>query len=42
MLKIKLQCVGHLMRKADSGKEPDAGKDLRLKEKGVAEDERVR
>ena len=27
MLKLKLQYFGHLMRRADSGKDPDAGKD---------------
>ena len=27
MLKLKLQYFGHLIQKADSGKDPDAGKD---------------
>ena len=28
MLKLKLQCIGHLMQRTDSlGKDPDAGKD---------------
>ena len=27
MLKLKLQYFGHLMQRADSGKDPDAGKD---------------
>ena len=27
MLKLKLQYFGHLMRRTDSGKDPDAGKD---------------
>ena len=27
MLKLQLQYCGHLMRRADSGKDPDAGKD---------------
>jgi len=27
MLRLKLQYFGHLMRRADSGKDPDAGKD---------------
>jgi len=27
MLKLKLQYFGHLMRRADNGKDPDAGKD---------------
>ena len=26
-LKLKLQYFGHLMRRADNGKDPDAGKD---------------
>ena len=40
---LKLQYLGHLMQKANSlEKNPDAGKDLRQKEKGVAEDEMVR
>ena len=35
--------IGHLMQRADSlGKNPDAGKDCRQKEKGVTEDEMVR
>ena len=35
MLKLKLQYFGHLMRRADSqGKNPDAGKDWKQKEKG--------
>ena len=42
MLKLSLQYFVHLMRRADSGKDPDAGKDWRQKEKGVAEDEMVR
>ena len=47
-LKLKLQYFGHLMQRADSlektrliGKDPDAGKDRRQEEKGVAEDEMV-
>ena len=37
---LKLQYFGYLMWKADSlGKNPDAGKDLSQKEKGVTEDE---
>ena len=27
MLKLKLQYFGHLMRRTDTGKDPDAGKD---------------
>ena len=39
MLQLKLQYFGHLTQKANSlGKNPDAGKDWRQKEKGVAED----
>ena len=48
-LKLKLQYFGHLMRRANSlkniwliGKDPDAGKDWRQKEKVTAEDEMVR
>ena len=41
MLKQKLQYFGHLMQRADSGKDPDAGKDWRQEEKGAAEDEMV-
>ena len=34
--------IGHLMQRADSlGKNPDAGKDCRQKEKGATEDEMV-
>ena len=43
MLKLKLQCFGHLMGRADSlEKTPKLGKDWRQKDKGVAEDEVVR
>ena len=43
LLKLKLQYFGHQMRKAQFiGKDPDAGKDWKQKEKGVAEDEMVR
>ena len=38
MLKLKLQCFGHLMRRSDSF---DAGKDWRKEEKGTTEDEMV-
>ena len=48
MLKLKLQYLGHLMRRADSfektrliGKGPDAGKDWGQEEKGTTEDEMV-
>ena len=42
MLKVKLQYFGHLMWTADSGKDPDAGKDWSHKGKGMTEDEMVR
>ena len=42
MLKLKLQCFDDLMRRADSfGKDPDAGKGWRQKEKVVVADEMV-
>ena len=41
-LKLKLQYFGHLMQSRLTGKEPDAGKDGRQKEKREAEDEMVR
>ena len=48
-MKLKLQYFGHLMQRADSsektqliGKDPDAGKDQRQKEKGAAEDKILR
>ena len=41
MLKLKLQYFGHLTRRADSRKKPDAGKDWRQEEKGTTEDEMV-
>ena len=34
MLKLKLQYFGHLMQRADSGKDPDAGKDWRQRRRG--------
>ena len=34
MLKLKLWYSGHLMRRVDSGKDPDAGRDWGQKEKG--------
>ena len=44
MLKLMLQYFGGLMWGASQliGKDPDAGKDWRQKEKGTAEDEMVR
>ena len=40
-LTLKFQYFGHLMQRADFGKDPDAGKDWKQKEKRVAEDEMV-
>ena len=44
MLKLKLQNFGHLMQRDDLLEKtlPDAGKDWKQKEKGVAENEIVR
>ena len=39
MLKLKLQYFGHLMRRAGSGKDSDAGRDWGQEEKGTTEDE---
>ena len=39
MLKLKLQYFGHLMRRADSLEETDAGWDWGHEEKGTTEDE---
>ena len=40
MLKLKLQYLGHLRRRADLlKKDPDAGKDWKQEEKGMTEDE---
>ena len=41
MLKLKLQYFGHLMQRQLIRKDPDAGKDWRLSEKGMTEDEMV-
>ena len=41
VLKLKLRYFGHLMRRANSGKDPHAGKDRRQEEKGTTEDEMV-
>ena len=38
MLKLKLQCFGHLMQRVDSLEKTDAGRDLE-QEKGMTEDE---
>ena len=39
MLKLKLQYFGHLMRRVDSGKDSDAGRDWGQEEKGTTEEE---
>ena len=39
MLKVKLQYVGHLMRRVDSLEKTDAGRDWGQEEKGMTEDE---
>ena len=39
MLKLKLQYFGHLMRRVDSLKKTDAGRDLGQEEKRMTEDE---
>ena len=39
MLKLKLQYFGHLMGKAEFGKDSDAGRDWGQEEKGTTEDE---
>ena len=39
MLKLKLQYYGHLMRRVDSLKKTDAGRDWVREEKGTTEDE---
>ena len=41
MLKLKLQDFSHLMQRADSLEDPDAGKDWRQEVKGTTEDEMV-
>jgi len=41
MLKLKLQYFGHLMRRANSRKDPDAGKNWRQEEKGTTGDKMV-
>ena len=41
MLKLKLQYFGHLMRRVDSLKKTDAGRDWGQEEKGTTEDEMV-
>ena len=41
-LMLKLQYFGHLIRRANSGKDPDAVKDWGREEKWVTEDKMVR
>ena len=41
MLKLKVQYLGHLMKRADSGKDSDAGKDITQDEKGMIEDQMI-
>ena len=41
MVKLKLQYLGHQMRRADFLGKTDAGKDWRQEEKGTTEDEMV-
>ena len=41
MLKLKLQCFGHLVHSGLIGKDPDAEKYSRQKEKRAVEDEMV-
>ena len=40
-LKVKFQYFGHLMRTADTGKDPDAGNYQRQKEKRETEEEMI-
>jgi len=40
-LRLKLQYFGHLIWSADSGEDPDAGKDWGQEEKGMTENEMV-
>ena len=39
LLRLKLQYFGHLMRRVDSEKDPDPGRDWGQEEKGTMEDE---
>ena len=41
VLKLDLQYIGHLMRRADSMEKTDAGKDWAQEKKGATEDEMV-
>ena len=42
MLKLKLQYLGHLMRKVESLENSDVGRDWGQEEKGTTEDEMAR
>ena len=39
MLKLKLQCFGHLVQRVDSLEKTNAGRDSRQEDKGTTEDE---
>ena len=41
MLKLKLQYFSHLVQRANSWKDPDAGKDCKQEKKGTTEDKMV-
>ena len=41
MLKLKLQCFGHLVHSGLIGKDPDAGKDSGQEEEGTTKDKMV-
>ena len=41
MLRLKLQYFSHLVQRANSWKDPDAGKDCKQEEKGTTEDKMV-
>ena len=41
MIKLKLQCFGHLVRRVDSLEKTDSGRDWGQEEKGTIEDEMV-
>ena len=42
MLKLKLQYLGHFMRRVDSLEETDAGRDWGQEQEGTTEDEMAR
>ena len=41
MLRLKLQYFSHLVQRANSWKDPDAGKDCKQEKKGTTEDKMV-